>query len=779
MRVLVRFVSVVALTCTVSLASEPPQQWSLEDSVELAYFMLPNELRAVTLAVNEAKPVISPDGKLFYVVTEKGNVAENINTTELRIFAVADVIAALKQSGSGVPTPRARHVARSRIANSFDPGIKDITWTEDSAALLFLEYGVDTPAQLRRLSVGADIETLSYAPSGVVQYELQGKQLIYTAAMGSRRADVSDVVKYPFSYVRDKDWFAAQQFTIYTYSTYIRRADGMTIQASRESQGLELNAYPSPDGRWVIIKKRGVPLNELPDWARNMVEDSGRRHIMIEYFYLRDLRQPVESERLLGLSGSLFDRIGLSSVLWAPDAARAILINAVVPDAEGVTQPITEPNLIELDIGTDSMRVIGDMPPPRTSNALPLAVTARWVKPGKSFALVPLWISSGDTYVHTLHGNRWTLRKIPLDERKSGGGHGSEFPFGLNVQIRQGLNELPRLVASRNGSEVTLWEPNGALVKKQLHRIERIEWIDVDGNTWDGHLVLPRGPVPSKGFPLALVMAHETYPNHFMPDGYAYAPGNAAQEMASNGIAQLALNAGNPIAKALLATRQEGPALVAAADSAVDELARRGLVDPERVGVIGYSRMGWATLYLSTHHRRFVPAAAIVQDSVDTSYVQYIQSATMGEVRPLDSLRMYTDEPSTFWDNKEAWMDAPGFMMDRMQSPLLVQHHYGPYIGGLLSIMEPYAAMRHLGRPVEAVAFNGGAHVHTQPAHRLASMQLAVDWMRFWLKDEENSSPENRERNAHWRRMRDKWKDRPAILGAKSESAASATAIAD
>ena len=124
-------------------------------------------------------------------------------------------------------------------------------------------------------------------------------------------------------------------------------------------------------------------------------------------------------------------------------------------------------------------------------------------------------------------------------------------------------------------------------------------------------------------------------------------------------------------------------------------------------------------------------------------------------------------------------MDAPGFMMDRMQSPLLIQHHYGPYIGGLLSIMEPYAAMRHLGKPVEAVAFNGGAHVHTQPAHRLASMQLAVDWMRFWLKDEENTSPENRERNAHWRRMRDRWKDRPAILGAKSESAASATATAD
>jgi hypothetical protein len=41
------------------------------------------------------------------------------------------------------------------------------------------------------------------------------------------------------------------------------------------------------------------------------------------------------------------------------------------------------------------------------------------------------------------------------------------------------------------------------------------------------------------------------------------------------------------------------------------------------------------------------------------------------------------------------------------------------------------------------------------PLERLALLDVSMDWITFWLQDDEHPSPENAEHYARWRKMRD------------------------
>jgi dipeptidyl aminopeptidase/acylaminoacyl peptidase len=53
-------------------------------------------------------------------------------------------------------------------------------------------------------------------------------------------------------------------------------------------------------------------------------------------------------------------------------------------------------------------------------------------------------------------------------------------------------------------------------------------------------------------------------------------------------------------------------------ESAIEYLDRRGLIDRDRVGIIGFSRTCWHVTYTLTHSKHHFAAAAIA-DGVDLS----------------------------------------------------------------------------------------------------------------------------------------------------------------
>ncbi len=72
----------------------------------------------------------------------------------------------------------------------------------------------------------------------------------------------------------------------------------------------------------------------------------------------------------------------------------------------------------------------------------------------------------------------------------------------------------------------------------------------------------------------------------------------------------------------------------------------------------------------------------------------------------------------------------------------------------VLSEWEWFIGLTRLGKPVDLIYLPDGPHVLVKPWERMVSQQGAVDWFRFWLKDEGDPDPAKAEQYARWRELR-------------------------
>jgi len=127
-----------------------------------------------------------------------------------------------------------------------------------------------------------------------------------------------------------------------------------------------------------------------------------------------------------------------------------------------------------------------------------------------------------------------------------------------------------------------------------------------------------------------------------------------------------------------------------------------------------------------------------------------------------------------FGTGLEAWLArSPDFNLDKVATPLLV---VGVGQGDIPAEWEPYSSLWHQNKPVDLLLLKEGTHPLTNPAQRLASQGSTVDWMRFWLLGEEDSSPAKKAQYARWRRLRSlqeaEDKERSSTAGSQNSPAA-------
>ena len=182
----------------------------------------------------------------------------------------------------------------------------------------------------------------------------------------------------------------------------------------------------------------------------------------------------------------------------------------------------------------------------------------------------------------------------------------------------------------------------------------------------------------------------------------------------------------------------------------MNQLVSEGKVDPERMGIVGFSRSCyWVMEALTASSTPF--KAALVTDGWMMTYVEYIfaiDAQHNAGPRQLDTVI----GASPFGEGLRQWLKrSPGFKLDKITAPLLVVAE------GRLSLMamwEPYAGLRYLHKPTDLVLLNTDEHVLTNPAMRLASQGGSVDWFRFWLKGEEDRDPAKAEQYKRWHELR-------------------------
>ena len=103
--------------------------------------------------------------------------------------------------------------------------------------------------------------------------------------------------------------------------------------------------------------------------------------------------------------------------------------------------------------------------------------------------------------------------------------------------------------------------------------------------------------------------------------------------------------------------------------------------------------------------------------------------------------------------NWKRWMEQSiSFNFDKIRTPLRLEADSNP--GSIISEWETFAALRLLNKPVDLIFIPHGDHPVVKAWERMTSQQGAVDWFRFWLKDEEDPDPAKAEQYARWRELR-------------------------
>jgi len=183
---------------------------------------------------------------------------------------------------------------------------------------------------------------------------------------------------------------------------------------------------------------------------------------------------------------------------------------------------------------------------------------------------------------------------------------------------------------------------------------------------------------------------------------------------------------------------------MSAYEGAIDELSAKKLIDPTRVGILGFSRTVYYVEYTLTHSR-YAFAAAITADGTDEGYMSYLLfphpdfTLVNGGVPAGATLAL--------------WLrNSPGFNLEKVSAPVRTED-YGP--DALLAGWQWFSGLSLLHKPVDFLWLPDGAHILVKPWERLASQQGTVDWFSFWLEGKRSTDPRKAQQYMRWDKLRE------------------------
>jgi dipeptidyl aminopeptidase/acylaminoacyl peptidase len=299
-----------------------------------------------------------------------------------------------------------------------------------------------------------------------------------------------------------------------------------------------------------------------------------------------------------------------------------------------------------------------------------------------------------------------------------------------------------------------------------LATAKSVEWETSTGYKISGLLFVPPDFSEKHSYPLVIHTYHQ--PEKFFCDaGEGHWPSFVPQPLADSGILYLIRTGGDEIKKQDLDHRPKGyPGGIGEAvlqtdiwDGAVKTFARLGWVDPNRVGIIGFSRSGWYTEFALAHSKTSY-AAATDTDNITYSLGEYWLRHTNGQIQGFD--QMYEGNP--YAEGLQQWQKySTTFNIEKMHTPLLMEEMgYGvPYDdperppSNLVTHFELFTGLNRLNVPVELYYYPLEDHAPDHPQARLASLQRNVDWYRFWLQGYERPNPEDPDQFKRWEHLRE------------------------
>jgi hypothetical protein len=756
--------SLIGVPCKAS-----KRHFTVADDIALTYFG--------DLYTGQVEPItFSPDGRYFVVETERGLIEKNRPESNLRIYRSEDVRRFLNGRITDEPTP-VWQLSKSTYKDA--PIITHIRWVADSGGVAFLVKTQSGNDQLIFFELRTnELHTLTSRLQHVTGFDIRDRfHFVYSvqspavrekAVAESNAMSIVATGRHLFELL-----FPGQ---LRLNSTILNDAselwvvsNGRRFRVKDDLSGRPVPLYSdgqrllsmSPDGRSIVtafavdnIPHEWEVLYTPPYPSAPYRIQAGRQdltaldgHNYVSQYALVDVStgkvKPLTNAPL-GLAAGWW---GLARPNWSFDSQSVVLSDTFLPhDPPGLDSHSSRPCVAVANLMHHSLTCVeflkGQQKGGSYEEGFHYVQSARFAFHSASRITVNYWrpkdAFTGSTDYAQAKDGSWATDSMSsdLDARAR----------SFDVFVKQALNESPVLVATDNTTKTSrvIWDPNPQLRDIDFGEASVFRWKDINGRDWIAGLYKPPNYVRGQHYPL-VIQTHGFDENQFNPSGLDPS-GFAARELAASGIVVLQVRD-----CAIHLSPEEGACQVAGYDSAVAQLTAEDIVDPNSVGIVGFSRSVYYVMEALTTGGVHFKAASIT-DGNNEGYLQYITSVNgFGDIQAQNSNATIGARP--FGEGLQAWLKrSPVFNMDEITTPLLVVANGRP---SLLFQWEPYAALRYLNKPVELMLLAEGTHVVTNPAQRMILQTGTVDWFRFWLKGEEDLDPAKTAQYTRWRKLRE------------------------
>ena len=255
---------------------------------------------------------------------------------------------------------------------------------------------------------------------------------------------------------------------------------------------------------------------------------------------------------------------------------------------------------------------------------------------------------------------------------------------------------------------------------------EVISWKSRDGATIEGVLIKPADFDPSRTYPLLCVLhgGPTGTDRPALPDARYY----PIDVWVARGALVLKVNyrgsAGYGETFRRLNERNLGVGDAWDVLSGVDELIRRGWVDPAKVASMGWSQGGYISAFLTTSTTRF---AAISVGAGISDWATYYYNT---DITPFTINYLGADPVA---DPEIYRLTSPISYVKGAKTPTLIQHGELDRRVPIANAYELRQALEDRGVPVEMVVYKGFGHGITRPRAMRAVMFHNLAWFNHWL----------------------------------------------
>jgi dipeptidyl aminopeptidase/acylaminoacyl peptidase len=637
--------------------------------------LAPNDLYRVE---DVSDPQVSPDGLwVAYVVTVNDRESDEAHAAIWMVSWDGTQRLALTVAADGTAKPRWSPDGRYLAFLSTPQG-------SEKQQIMLLDRRGGEPRALTK--VAGDIGEYAWSPDG--------KRLVFAMVQGDASTAPKPIVIDALHFKQDEDGYlrAGSARHLYLCDVGEKRVDPLTA----DPQFNEDLPVWSPDGRQIAFIRTH---ERVPD-------SDGREDI--------DVIEPVAGAAPRRIVRTLAPNS--QKLEWSPDGTLIAYLQglepkfnaymqdrlAVVAPAGGPARPLTD----GLDRAVMSYAFAAD------SASIVIAVE-------DDGAVYPARIDLASGSI----ARQYAAVPAVISAISSGGGH--------MALIESNDGALAEVSALEAGKLRRLTAHNAPLLGElQLGAVEDLRFKSRDGTEIHGLLVKPAAFIPGRKYPTVLWIhggPNGQDEHSLVLDGYQFEP----QMFAARGFVVLRVNyrggsgRGSAFAKAIFADwgHKEVEDLLAG----VDYLVARGIADPDRLAIGGWSYGGILTDYAIASDARF-KAAISGAGSAN-------QLATYGSD---EYVLQYNNELGPPWRNTALWLKVsyPYFHADRIHTPTL-------FLGGEKDFNVPinggeqmYQALRTLGVPAQLIVYPGQHHVFTRPAFVVDLAQRMSDWLDRYLSQQ-------------------------------------------